>query len=80
VAAFDPFQPGLDELQREEEYAQNILKYGQTKQWPSHLSKKDVNMHLDLTKRMFHDKEGLLWVRLTNYNYPRTTLLLPKKY
>jgi hypothetical protein len=27
VAAFNPFQPGLEELQREEEYAQNILTY-----------------------------------------------------
>jgi hypothetical protein len=29
---------------------------------------------------MFHDKEGILWVRLTNYKYPRTALLLPRKY
>jgi hypothetical protein len=29
---------------------------------------------------MFHDKEALLWVRLTDYKYPRMALLLPKKY
>jgi hypothetical protein len=29
---------------------------------------------------MFHDKEGILWARLTDYKYPRTALLLPKKY
>jgi len=54
--------------------------YGWNKQWPSHLSRKNVNQHLELIKKMFHDKEGILWVRLTNYNYPRTALLLPKKY
>jgi Integrase zinc binding domain len=44
------------------------------------LSRKDVNAHTDLSKKMFHDKEGLLWVRLTDYKYPRTALLLPRKY
>jgi len=29
---------------------------------------------------MFHDKEGILWVQLTDYNNPRTALLLPTKY
>jgi len=29
---------------------------------------------------MFHDKEGLLWVRLTDYSYPRMALLLPTRY
>jgi hypothetical protein len=29
---------------------------------------------------MFHYKEGILWVRLTNYKYPRTASLLPSKY
>ncbi len=80
VAAFHLFQPGLDELQQEEEYTQNILEYSWTKQWPSHLLKKGINMHLDLIKQMFHGKEGLLWVQLSNYNYRRTALLLPKKY
>jgi hypothetical protein len=29
---------------------------------------------------MFHDKESILWVRLTDYKYPRTALLLPRKH
>jgi hypothetical protein len=37
ITAFDPFQPRLAELQREEEYPKNILKFGQMKHWPSHL-------------------------------------------
>jgi len=58
----------------------NILKFGQTKQCPSQLSNNDINAHLELLKKMFHEKEGLLWVQLTDYKYPRTALLLPKKY
>jgi hypothetical protein len=80
IATFDPFQSGLAELQREEEFAKNILHFGCTKQWPSHLSRKEVNSHRELQKKMFHNKEGLLWVRLTDYKYPRMALLLPRKY
>jgi Integrase zinc binding domain/Integrase core domain len=80
IAAFDPFQSNLSELQREEQYAKNILYFGRTKQWRAHLSKKEANSHADLLKKMFHDKDRLLWVRLTDYKYPRTALLLPRKY
>ncbi len=48
--------------------------------WPDHLSKSEANYHADLMKRIFHDKDRILWVRLTDYKYPRTALLLPKKY
>jgi hypothetical protein len=44
------------------------------------LSKKDVNQHHELIKKMFHNKEGILWVRLTDYNHPWTALVLPRKY
>ncbi len=76
ISAFDPFQSRLAKLQREEEFAKNTLYYGRTKLWP----RKDVIAHADLLKKMFHDKAGLLWVRLTDHKYPRTALLLPKKY
>jgi hypothetical protein len=29
---------------------------------------------------MFHNKDGLIWVRVTDYKYLRTALLLPRKY
>ncbi len=80
ISAFDQFQPGLDELQREDPYAQNILAYHRHKMWLDHFSKQDVNQHLELIKKMFHDKDSLLWVRLTDYSYPRTALLLPARY
>ncbi len=80
IAAFDPFQTDLAELQREEPFAQNILYFGKHNQWPPHLSKMEANSHADLLTKMFHDKEGILWVQLTNNKYPRTALLLPRKY
>jgi hypothetical protein len=80
IAAFDPFQTDLAELQREEPFAQNMLYFGKHNRWPDHLSKSKANYHPDLLKRMFHDKEGILWVQLNEYKYPRTALLLPRKY
>jgi hypothetical protein len=80
VAAFNPFQPGLDELQQEEEYAQNIFTFHCNKQRPNHLTKKDINQHLELMKEMLHSKDSFLWIRLTDYNYPQTALLLSNRY
>ncbi len=80
IAAFDPFLTDLAELQREEPFAQNILYFGKPNWWPSHLSKSDANYHADLLKKIFHDKESILLVRLTDYKYPRTALLLRRKY
>jgi hypothetical protein len=34
ISAFNPFQSGLAELQREEDFAKNILYFRCTKQWP----------------------------------------------
>jgi hypothetical protein len=62
IAPFDPFQTDLAELQREEPFAQNILYFRKHNQWPPHLSKMEANSHADLFKKMFHDKEGILWV------------------
>jgi len=80
IAAFNPFQTDLAELQREEQVAKNMLYFGKHNRWPNHLSKSEANYHADLLKKMFHDKEGILWVQLTDYKYPRTALLLPQKY
>jgi hypothetical protein len=60
IAAFDPFQPGLGDLQQDEDVARNIRHYGRTKQWPNHLSKKDADTHTDLLKKMFLNKIDIL--------------------
>ncbi len=44
IAAFDPFQTDLAELQREEPFAQNMLYFGKHNRWPSHLSKSEANV------------------------------------
>ncbi len=80
IAAFDPFQADLPEMQREESYIQNILYYHKNHQWPENVSRAEASSMADLLQRMFHDKDRILWVRLTDYKYPRTALLLPKKY
>jgi hypothetical protein len=80
IVAFDPLQTDLAKLQRKEPFAKNILYFGKHNQWPPHLSRTEANSHADLLKKLFHDKEGILWLRLTDYKYPRTTLLLPRKY
>ncbi len=67
IAAFDPFQTDLAELQRKEPFAQNILYFGKYNQWPPHLSTMEANSHAELLQKMFHDKEGILWVRLIDY-------------
>ncbi len=43
-------------------------------------TKKDINQYLELCKKTFSDKDGLIWFRLTDYNYPRTALFLLHKY
>jgi hypothetical protein len=57
-----------------------MLYYGKHHKWPDHVSKSEANYTDDLLRRLFHDKDRILWVRLTDYKYPRMALLLPKKY
>jgi hypothetical protein len=56
-----------------------MLYYGKHNRWPDHLSKSEANYHADLLKRLFHDKDRILWVWLNDYKYPRTALLLPQR-
>jgi hypothetical protein len=58
IAAFDPFQTDLAELQREEPFAQNILYFGKCNQWPPHFSKKEANSHEELFKKMLNAKKA----------------------
>ncbi len=80
IAAFDPFQTDLPTLQREEDYFRKLKHFKETHQWPAGVSRAEANSLDALAKRTFHDKDNILWIRLTDYKYPRTALLLPKKY
>jgi hypothetical protein len=73
-----PSRPDWETFRKRKILQKTLGISGKTKQWPAHLSKKEANAHADLLQKIFHEKDGLLWVRLTNHKYPRTALLLPK--
>jgi hypothetical protein len=77
IAAFDPFQTNLPDLQREESYIKNILYYHRNHKWPENVSRIEASSMADVLRRI---EDRILWVRLTDYKYPRTVLLLPNKY
>ncbi len=62
IAAFDPFQTNLPELQREEPYILNIHHFHKNRQWPAGISRAEATSLTYLVKRMFHDKDNVLWV------------------
>jgi hypothetical protein len=66
IAAFDPFQTDLPDLQREEPYILNIHHFHKNRRWPENVSRAEANSLTDLVKRMFHDKDNVLWVWLTD--------------
>ncbi len=62
IAALDPFKTDLPELQREEPYILNINHFHKNRQWPAGVSRAEANSLTDLVKRIFHDKDNILWV------------------
>ena len=80
IAPFDPFQTDLVELQQEEPSIQKSFFYDKHHRWPDQMSKAEETSLRDFLTRLIRDKNGTIWVRLNNYKYPRTALLLPKKY
>jgi hypothetical protein len=44
VAAFDPFQPNLKDLQNQDQGLLDIFTFLNKKVWPSHLSKKQMQL------------------------------------
>jgi hypothetical protein len=80
IAAFDPFQADLYHLQMKNKTLQTLLKSISTGTWSNDINKQDCNYLQILADRVFQDKNKIMWVRLNNYNYPRTVLYLPEKY
>ncbi len=48
IAAFDPFQPGLQDLQLENENLKQIQTFVNTGWWPKHPTRKQINLNLGL--------------------------------
>jgi hypothetical protein len=80
VAAFDPFQPNLKELQLKDTDLQPIYLFLKNGSWLSHLTKQQIKLLAPLAQKVFFDKNNLAWIRLDDYKYPRTALWLPEFY
>jgi hypothetical protein len=46
-------------------------------EWPPNLPNQDRIYFKNLVKKAFKDKNKVVWVRLEDFNYPRTALYLP---
>ena len=77
---FDPFQPDLLDLQRQDQDLQIISHYLHTGKWNQNIPKQRLNMLTKVQHKIFQDKNKFAWVRLEDYNYPRVALWLPEKY
>jgi hypothetical protein len=75
ISAFDPFQADLYELQMQDEVLQGIQTFRNTNQWPQTIPKQDRAYYTSMI-----DKNKVVWVRLSDFNYPRTALYLPSRY
>jgi transposase InsO family protein len=79
VASIDPFGPDLQTLQKNDEYLIKINHFQREGKWPLNTTKAEIRLLLPLTNSLFLDSRAV-WIRLTDENYPRTALWLPKIY
>jgi len=77
---FDPFQADLKDLQKENKQLQHMNHFRTHGQWPEGLPKSEANYLQNLAPKLFQDNNGIIWICLDDYKYPRTALFLPEKY
>jgi len=80
ISAFDPFQTDLYDLQMLDEVLQDIQTFRNKNQWPQNILKQDQAYYTTLIDKVFQDKNKVVWVRLSDFNYPRMALYLPSRY
>jgi phage anti-repressor protein len=80
IAAFDPFTPELQMLQRQDQDLHAIFQFLKNKEWPASLSKQTIRNLQSLAPKVFFDKNKLAWIRLEDHKYPGTALWLPERY
>jgi len=78
IAAFDPFQPDLLQLQNQDSNLQAIFQFLKTGKLHENLTKRQTRTLAALAPKEFFDKNKLAWIRLEDYKYPRTALWLPE--
>ncbi len=62
VAAFDPFQTDLQNLQQEEPSIQKSFFYDKHGRWPDQMTKAEETSLQECLKRLLRDKNGTIWV------------------
>ena len=77
---FDPFQPELLDLQKADPDLKKMNHFRLKGEWPAEVTKADANYLQNLAVKLFQDANKIVWIRLDDYQYPRTTLFLPEKY
>jgi hypothetical protein len=80
VAAFDPFTPDLQLLQRQDQDLQAIFQFVKNGQWHSSLTKQKIRVLATLAPKVFFVKNKLVWIWLEDHKYPCTALWLPERY
>jgi hypothetical protein len=80
ISALDPFQTNLYDLQMKDDILQGIQTFRNTGKWPQTIPKPDQAYYATMTEKLFQDKNKLIWVRLSDFNYPRMALYLPNRY
>jgi hypothetical protein len=80
IAAFNPFQVDLLELQKSDYQLQLLNKFilSTMSTWPNHLPKSEVNYLKKLAPKLFQDQHKIMWISFHNYKYSRTALYLPE--
>jgi len=80
IAAFNRFQPNLNELQLQDQDIQAIFHFLKHQQWLPHLAKRQINTLDALSQNIFYNKNNLSWIHLGDYKYPRMALWFPEFY
>jgi transposase InsO family protein len=80
ISAFGPFQTDFYDLQMQDDILQEIQTFWNTGKWPSTIPRQDQAYYTAMIDKLFQDKNKLVWVRLSDFNYPRTALYLPARY
>lgn len=80
IGSVDPFNSDLRTLQDEDPDLLECRKFRQFQKWSQYLPKSKINRLAAMNEKLFTDKNGIIWGRLNDNNYPRTALFLPSKY
>ncbi len=77
---FNPFQADLINLQRADTNLHQMNHFCVKGQWLPRLSKSDEYNLQNLAPKLNQDANGIVWIRLDDYKYPRMALYVPEKY